>query len=209
LQALIQSTQGLIRSALHADTFSLMSSIKPSDMVVDAVRALRQEKFDVLGPLTARLLNEMPRPWVDIAYDYMQAAGKVPPMPRALIERGAVIDPEFESVLAKSAKTQRIDALGGFVAHMGAAAQTIDKRILHKVKSFGLANEFAKTFDIAPDVLRSDDEAQEIANAEAEAQAQADAVAMGEQKAGSLAAVGSVKLSEPNLATAALGVGAA
>jgi hypothetical protein len=196
-----------IRRVLHADTFTLLSSIDAKDVTAEAIREKRQEKMDILGPQTARLISELPRPWVDIVFDVQQAKGLLPQIPQVLQQRRVVIDPEFESVLAKAAKSQRISSLSGFMSVVGAAAQTIDKRALHKVKSFGIVNEAAKTFDVDPSMVRSDEEAQSIADAEAKAQAQADATQIGNMRAKSLQAVGAVSTAEPNLATEALGVG--
>lgn len=209
LLAMKEDLRRQVTRVLHADTFTLLSSIDAKDVTAEAIREKRQEKFDILGPQTARLISELPRPWVDIVFDVMQAKGLLPPIPQVLQERRVVIDPEFESVLAKAAKSQRISSLTGFMSVVGAAAQSIDKRALHKVKAFGIVNEAAKTFDVDPSMVRSDAEAQGIADAEAQAQAQADAVQMGNMRAKSLQAVGSVPTNEPNLATAAMGVGGA
>jgi hypothetical protein len=209
LLALKHDFREQIRRVLHADTFTLLSSIDAKDVTAEAIREKRQEKMDILGPQTARLISELPRPWVDIVFDVQEAKGLLPPIPQVLQERRVVIDPEFESVLAKAAKSQRMSSLTGFMSVVGATAQTIDKRALHKVKSFGIVNEAAKTFDVAPEIVRSDEEAQGIADAEAQAQAQADAVQMGNMRAQSIRDVGSVSTSDPNIATEALGVGGA
>lgn len=209
LLAMKQDFREQIRRVLHADTFTLLSSIDAKDVTAEAIREKRQEKMDILGPQTARLINELPRPWVDIVFDVQEARGLLPPIPQVLQERRVVIDPEFESVLAKAAKSQRISSLTGFMSVAGATAQTIDKRALHKIRSFGIINEAAKTFDVAPDIVRSDEEAQGIADTEAQAQAQADAVQMGETRSKSIKNVGSVSTSDPNLATAALGAAGA
>lgn len=205
----IENVREQIRRIMHADTFTLLSSIDRSNVTAEEVREKRQEKFDILGPLTARLLNEIPRPWVDICYAYMEARGQVPELPMALAERRATIDPEFESVLAKSAKSHRIASLQGFVGSIGLVATQIDKRVLHKVKPFDMANEFARTFDVQAELLRTDDEAQQIADAEAQAQAQADAAAVQAQQAQSLKAVGGISTTEPNLAMEAIRGGVA
>lgn len=202
----IENVREQIKRVLHSDTFTLLSSIDAKDVTAEAIREKRQEKMDILGPLTARLLTEMPRPWVDIVFAAMEAKNLVPPVPQVLIDRRAKIDPEFESVLAKSAKAQKLSSLQGFTEFVGNYAATIDKRALHKLKSFEVVNEAAKTFDVAPEMVRSDEEAQQIANAEAQAQAQADAIAMGGTRAKSIQAVGSVKTGEPNLMTQALGM---
>lgn len=209
LMADIQDVREQIKRVLHADTFTLLSSIDAKDVTAEAVREKRQEKMDILGPLTARLLNELPRPWVDITYAAMEAKGQVPTIPAVLLNRRAQIDPEFESVLAKSAKSQKLSALSGFTGFVANLAASVDKRALHKIKSFGLVDEAAKTFDVAPEILRSDMEAQQIADAEAKAQAQSDAIAMGNTKAKSIRDIGSVKTGEPNLMSDAIASGAA
>lgn len=204
----IQDVREQIRRVLHADTFTLLSSIDAKNVTAEAVLQKKQEKFDILGPLTARLLNEMPRPWVDITYAAMEAKRLIPPVPQVLLERRAQVDPEFESVLAKSAKSQKLASLSGFTGFVANVAAGIDKRALHKIKAFGLVNEAAKTFDISQDALRSDDEAQRIADAEAQAQAAADEIAMGAQRAQTVRDIGSVSTSEPNLVSDSLRRGA-
>lgn len=196
-----------IEQTLHADTFTLLSSIDAKDVTAEAIREKRQEKFDILGPQTARLIDEMPRPWVDIVYDIQEARGLLPPIPQVLLDRGAVLDPEFESVLAKAAKTQRLSSLRGYHADVAFYAANIDERIKHKQKPFQAANDLAKTYDIDPGSLRTDEEAQRIADAEAQAQANADAAEIGALRAKSAQAVGSVSTTEPNLMTEALGMG--
>lgn len=205
LLAMKEDFRQQIKETLHADTFTLLSSIDAKDVTAEAIREKRQEKFDILGPQTARLIDELPRPWVDIVYSVQEAKGLLPPIPQVLIERRAKIDPEFESVLAKAAKSQRLSSLTGFMGVVGAAAQSLDKRALHKVKVFGVVNEAAKTFDVPPEMVRSDDEAQAIADAEAQAQKVADAALIGETASKILKNAGSVSTAEPNMATAAGG----
>lgn len=206
LLADIENVREQIRRVLHADTFTLLSSIDAKDVTAEAIREKRQEKMDILGPLTARLLNELPRPWVDIVFAAMEARGMVPPAPQVLIDRRVKIDPEFESVLAKAAKSQKMSALSGFTGFVGVIAQTLDQRALHKIKSFAIVNAAAKTFDVDADLIRSDAEAQAIADSQAAAQSEADAIEMGATRAGAIRDVGSVKTTEPNLMTEALGV---
>lgn len=208
LQADIQFTQLQIERALHADTFTLLSSIDAKNVTAEAIAAKRQEKFDILGPQTARLLNEMPRPWVDIVYDIMEAKGLLPAIPDVLASRRHKIDPEFESVLAKAAKTQRLSTLSTGLAMIGSVAE-LDKRALHKLKPFEAVDEIARTLDWPPEMVRPNDEAQAIADAEAEAQSRADATAIGAERAKAISALGSVSTADPNLATAAIDAGAA
>jgi hypothetical protein len=206
LQADILFTQQQIERTLYADTFTLLSSIDAKNVTAEAIAAKRQEKFDILGPLTARLLNEMPRPWVDVVYDIMEAKGLLPELPQVLLERRHTIDPEFESVLAKSAKTQKLSTLSTGMAMIRAASE-LDRRALHKFMPFETVNEITRTLDWPPEMTRSDDAAQEIADAEAAAQQQADATALGAERAKAIGALGGVSTAEPNLATAALGAG--
>lgn len=200
----IQDVREQVRRVMHADTFTLLSSIDAKNVTAEAVMSKRQEKFDILGPLTSRMLNEMARPWVDICYAYMERRGMVPEIPPVLAELRATIDPEFESVLAKSAKTQKITSLQGFIATSRAIVD-LDKRAAHKLKPFDLINSAAKSFDIDPESLRSNDEAQRIADAEAKAQAEADQAAIGAARAQAIKAVGSVPTNQPNLVTDAMG----
>lgn len=198
----IENVREQIKKALHADTFTMISSMDEA-MTATEVSERRQEKFDILGPKTARLIDEMPRPWVDIVFDYMQQkAGALPDAPPSIIEMGATIDPEFESTLAKSARTQRIMNLRGFVADVAFVAKNLDPQAVYKIKTTPIVGDFAEAYDVDPDNIRSDEEAQQIADARAKAQAQADQIAMAEQGAKAVQAAGSVRTDEPNLVTA-------
>lgn len=213
LLADINDVRRQIKAAMGSDVYSVVSGLQTSNVREEHIRALVEEKRTILGPQTARSFDELPRPAVDIGYSYMVKAGKITPesLPeevKKLAQSGGEIDVEFEGVLARSAAAFKRAATDSFV--LGAAALVeVFPEIRHKVRVFDVANEIHETSGAAPNLLRSDEEAEERSKAEAAARAQAEAVAQGAVKAKSLADVGGISTTEPNLATKALGVAAA
>lgn len=208
LLADINDVRRQIRSAMGADVYSVISGLQGGNIREEHIRALVEEKRTILGPQTARSFDELPRPLVDLAYEYMWRAGRMPEPPPEVVdlaEGGKKVDVEFQGVLARSSAAFKRAANDQFL--MGVAQYgEFYPSMRHKVREFDAANEIHETSGAAPNLLRSDEEAQQIANAEAAAKAQAEAIAQGAIQASAAKDAGTVKTNEPNLATAAMGI---
>jgi hypothetical protein len=208
LLADIQDVRRQIRSTMGADVFSMISSLEGGNIRQEHILALKEEKFTILGPQTARFMDELPRPLVDIAFSNMQRHGSVPPMPADLEQSGGIIDIELHGPIARASASAKKLANDSFAFGVAGLAETFPS-MRHKVKEFAIADVLHETSGADPSTLRSDEEAQVIADAEAAMRAKADAIAMGGAVAKGLSDAGSVSTTEPNLATQALGVDAA
>lgn len=201
----IQDIRRQIESAMGSDVFSMIGSLEGGNIRQEHILALKEEKFTILGPQTARFMDELPRPLIDIAFAWMQRKGNVPEMPQELLENGGVVDIELHGPLARASASAKKLANDSFLYGVVGLLEAFPE-MRHKVKPFDAANVIHETSGADPSVIRSDEEAQRIADAEAKAKAEMQDVMLGAERAKSAAAVGSVKTNEPNLMTAALGV---
>ncbi len=177
----IEDVRKQIRRFWNVDAFLMFASIDRANTTAAEIYERRQEKIDILGPQTARLFNEILRPLADIAFAYMQMKGMLPqPIPRELLERGAAIDPEFDSVLAKSAKSSKIAAQSQFTSYALAIAQA-DPSVVHVVDTAALIREQADLTGVTPKAIRSEEKVAELNEAAAQQAAAMQQVAAQEQ----------------------------
>lgn len=177
----IEDVRKMVRRTFYTDAFLMFASIDRSNTTAAEIYERRQEKIDILGPQTARLFRELLRPLADIAFEYMRSRGQLPqPIPRELLERGAMIDPEFDSVLSQAAKSSRLAALDrttSFALSMGQA----DPSLIHVFDTAAALREHAELTGVNPKLLRSQEQVDELAQAAAAQNAAMQQAAVAEQ----------------------------
>lgn len=177
----IEDVRKQIRRLFNTDAFLMFASIDRSNTTAAEIYERRQEKIDILGPQTARLFRELLRPLADIAFDYMQRRGMLPqPIPRELLTRGAMIDPEFDSVLSQAAKSSRLAALDRTTSYAITLGQS-DPSIIHVFDTAQALREHAELTGAPPKLLRSQEQVDELTQAAAEQNAAMQQAAASEQ----------------------------
>lgn len=157
-----------LRRIYNLDAFLMFASIDRSNTTAAEIYERRQEKIDILGPQTARLFRELLRPWADIAFSYMQMRGLLPqPIPRELLQRGAMIDPEFDSILSQAAKSSKMAALDRTTSYAIALGQQ-DPSVIHVFDTAAALREHAELTGVTPKLLRSQEQVDALTQAAAQ-----------------------------------------
>lgn len=200
----VNDIRRMVRSAMGADVYSVVSSLQGGNVREEHIRSLVQEKFTLLGPQTARSFDELPRPLVDLAYSYMERAGRVPELPPEIAQSGGTIDVEFRGVLAHAAMNAKRAATDSFLMGIAQYAEFFPE-MRNKVRAFDAATELHETSGAAPNLLRSDEEAERLTQAEAAARAEEAEAVIGAERAKAAKDAGSVKTDERNVVSDAMG----
>jgi len=176
----IEDVRKQVRRVFNTDAFLMFASIDRSNTTAAEIYERRQEKIDILGPQTARLFRELLRPLADIAFSYMQMRGVLPqPIPRELLQRGATIDPEFDSVLSQAAKSSRLAALDRTTSYALALGQA-DPSLIHTFDTTAALREHAELTGVTSKLLRSQEQVDQLAQAAAQQAAAQQQVAAAE-----------------------------
>ena len=177
----IDDVRKQVRRIFNIDAFMLFATMDRANIREAEVFELRQEKVNILGPQTARLFRELLRPLADIAFAYMQMRGMLPqPIPRELLERGALIDPEFDSVLSQASKSLKLGALERSTAYAQSLAQA-DPSVVHTFDTSAAIREHFELTGAQPKVIRSQEQVDELAQAAAAQNAAMQQAAAAEQ----------------------------
>lgn len=150
----IQDVRERIRSSYYADLFLMLANDNRSGITATEVAERHEEKLLMLGPVLERLHNELLSPLIDIAFDYAERAGILPPIPQEL--EGVELNVEFISVLAQAQRavaTQGMDRLIGVVGQMAA----VKPEVLDKLDFDQIVDDYGNAYGVNPKILIPDD----------------------------------------------------
>jgi hypothetical protein len=187
-----------IKSGMGADVFSMISSLEGGNIRQEHILALREEKLAILGPQTARVMDELPRPLVDIAAAWMQRAGRMPVPPPEVLELNPEFDIELHGPLARASAAAKKLANDQFTFGVMQRIEGGLESARHKINVFEDVNALHESCGADPRMLRSDEEADKLQQAEQQARAAAEQAAMLESMAKSGQALGNTDTSKPN-----------
>lgn len=165
----INDQRQLINQAFYADIFLMMDQlqgIQPRNQ--REVEERHEEKLLMLGPVVERQQNECLGPLIDIAYEALELAGALPPIPEAL--QGHDLDFKYTSVLAQAqrrAAMAGVDRIVGAVASIAAAKQ--DPSVWDKVNTDVIIDKAATYEGIDAEIIRGKEETNKIREARAKA----------------------------------------
>lgn len=151
----IQDVRERIRSAYYADLFLMLANDTRSGITATEVAERHEEKLLMLGPVLERLHNELLSPLIDIAFDYANRAGILPPPPDEL--QGMELGVEFISVLAQAQRavaTQGMDRLLGTVSQMAA----VKPEVLDKINFDQVVDNYGEAYGVDPKIIVPDDQ---------------------------------------------------
>jgi len=151
----IQDVRERIRQAYYADLFLMLANDNRSGITATEVAERHEEKLLMLGPVLERLHNELLSPLIDIAFDYANRAGILPPPPPEL--EGMDLNVEFISVLAQAQRavaTQGMDRLLGTVSQMAA----VKPDVLDKLDFDQIVDNYGDAYGVDPKIIVPDDQ---------------------------------------------------
>lgn len=154
LMADIQDVRDRIRSSYYADLFMMLANDTRSGITATEVAERHEEKLLMLGPVLERLQNELLSPMIDVAFDYANQAGILPPPPPEL--EGTELKVEFISVLAQAQRAvaaQGVDRLLGTVGNLAA----LKPEVLDKIDFDQVVDDYGDMYGVNPKIVVPDD----------------------------------------------------
>jgi hypothetical protein len=198
LGADIQDIRRQLERVFFTDAFLMFTRTEiKSSTTLGEIQARRDEQFSMLGPQTARWLEEMHREVIEYAFAEMAEQGKLPPdIPPEL--EGRALDVVFESVMAKA---QRATGLAGLDRYLNTAIALapVMPAVLHKVNAFKVMDTIAQMTGVDPEVNNDDDTANGKAEAQAKAQAAADQAQLMESASKTAQNLAGAQMTDPSV----------
>jgi len=93
-----EQKRNVVKDALWNTLFQILVDTPTMTATEAMIRA--QEKGALLAPAAARIEDEFLKPMIEREIDILAAAGVLPPMPQALLDRGGIYAIKFENPLA-------------------------------------------------------------------------------------------------------------
>lgn len=190
LLADIQDVRQRIRSCFYADLFMMMANDMRSNITATEVAERREEKMLMIGPVVERLHNEILDPLIEITFQHMAEQGLIPPAPKDM--QGMVLNVEFVSVLAQAQRSIATNGLDRFVGNLAGVAQ-LRPDVLDKFNADNWADGYAEMLGVGPEYIVPTEEADQKRQQRATAQARAQQAAEMQQRADSVAKLGTVQ----------------
>ena len=166
----IAEVQQRINAAFSVDMFLMLSGQQLGKMTATEVAERHEEKLMMLGPVLSRLNNEVLKPLIERTFSILMRQQEFPPPPPEL--QGDEIQIEYTSMLARSQRAVRANALDQFLTRIGQVAQ-FKPEVLQKIDAFRMVDEYADYLSVAPSVVVPTEEAQAQLEAQQQAQQQA------------------------------------
>ena len=185
----IAEVQQRINQAFSVDMFLMLSGQQLGKMTATEVAERHEEKLMMLGPVLSRLNNEVLKPLIERTFNILMRQGEFPPPPPEL--QGSEIQVEYTSMLARSQRAIRANALDQFLSRIGQVAQ-FKPEVLQKIDAFRMVDEYADYLSVAPSVVVPTEEAQAQLQAQQQAQQQAMQAQQMQQGADALSKLGKI-----------------
>ena len=145
-----------------------------------------QEKGALLAPTMGRQQSEMLGPLIERELDILARSGVLPPMPKALVDRGGDVDIQYVSPLNRSQRAEEGVAILRTLEAVAPIAQ-LDPSVMMRFNPDAIVKELAEINGVPAKILRSDEEMdamrqQQAQQAEAQALLQAAPIAANSAK---------------------------
>lgn len=145
----IQDMRQQIDQMFFADLFRMFEG-NTQQMTAYEVSERQQEKMLMLGPVLERLDNELLSPLIEIAFEKLMAAGRIPEPPDAVM--GHEIAIEYISVMAQAQKAADVNNQMRFLNSLGTVAQ-LKPDVLDKFDADAAVDELAEAQGINPKLI--------------------------------------------------------
>ncbi len=168
-----------ISAGFYADLFMMIANGTDTTKTATEIAERHEEKLLMLGPVLERLDNELNNPLIEMTFDIMLRAGKIPPAPKEM--QGMELQVEFISVLAQAQKAIGTNSIDRFVSGLGYVAQ-MKPEVLDKFDGDAWVDVYSDKYGIDPKLIVPGDQVAMIRKARNDAQqAQAQQAAMQQQ----------------------------
>lgn len=175
----IQDLRERIKEGLFVKQFLLLEDVANNRKTTVEVYALKEEKMLALGSVSERINNECLKPFVTIGLNRLLESGAMPQPPKQI--QDALLEVEFESVLAQAQKAIDLNAVDRFVSTVYNSVSVMPE-VLDRIDPDGLIDVYKDRIGVDPKVLRSIEQAGEIRKQRAEQQqAQQEAMQQAQQ----------------------------
>ena len=157
-----------IATAFYTDLFRMFEQ-RDSQMTATEVAERQSEKMLMLGPVLERLDNELLSPLIEMTFEKMLKAGRVPALPDALNGQEIVI--EYTSVLAQAQKQTAANSQARFLNTLGVIAQ-LKPDVLDKFDADAAVDDLADSYGVNPKTIVSSEDVALIRQQRAQAEQQ-------------------------------------
>jgi hypothetical protein len=154
--AAVQDSRNFINQLFFADLFLMIASLdQNAKMTATEAQIRKEEKLQMLGPVTERLTHELLDPAITRTFKSAFRRGEFPRPPDELL--GAPIRIEYISILAMAQIAGSIADMQVFMEAFGGMAQ-LAPEVLDKFNGDETADQLVKMSNVPAAIIRSDDE---------------------------------------------------
>jgi len=164
----IQDMRQQIDAMFFADLFRMFEG-NTQQMTAYEVSERQQEKMLMLGPVLERLDNELLSPLIEMAFDRLTEADRLPPPPEAVM--GQEIAIEYISVMAQAQKAADVNNQMRFLSSLGTVAQ-LKPDVLDKFDADAAVDDIADSMGINPKLIIAGKQLAMVRDQKAQQQAQ-------------------------------------
>lgn len=156
-----------INKSFYADLFLMISELDRRQITATEIAERKEEKLLALGPVLEQLNQDLLDPLIDIAFEFLNRQGMLPPPPPEI--QGADIKVEYISVMAQAQKLVGLQAIDRVIGMAGNIAQA-KPEVLDKIDADQIIDIVADLVSVPQGIVKSDAEVAQIRQARADAQ---------------------------------------
>ena len=163
--------QNAIKSAFYIDKLMLPPRTETGEMTAYEIQQRLEQMQVILGPPLSRLNTELLQPLVMRTLNILMRAGRIPPIPKAVIEasqepdmggyKAIDLDIAFVNALARSQQLAELRNISAWVQEVGAMAE-IRPEALDRINGDAVAEAMARIRDIDESLVVSDQDVEAI-----------------------------------------------
>lgn len=157
----------VIQDAFLVTLFQIL--VDQPNMTATEAMLRAQEKGQLLAPTMGRWQSEQLGPMIERELDILGNAGMLPPMPKAMIDRGGQVEISYESPLNRAQRAEEGMAILNTLSAAGSVAQ-FDPSVVKLFKGQEAMRELADINGMPAKLLYSPEEMEQINAADAEQQ---------------------------------------
>lgn len=200
----IRDVRQRINETFYVDMFLMLAQSEGAPITAREVAEKHEEKLLMLGPVLERLHNELLKPYIDLAFDRMLAAGIVPPPPEEL--HGQDLNVNFVSMLAQAQQAIGVSGVDRLVNTIGTIAtfqrnSGLQPTAMDKLDVDDVIDQYADMLGVDPNTIVASEDVAIIRKQRAEAQAAAQKAAQMQAAAETAQKLGTVQTPNGNAAS--------
>jgi hypothetical protein len=168
---MMEQRRKVINDAFLITLFQIL--VDAPSMTATEAMLRAQEKGALLAPTMGRQQSEMLGPLIERELDILARSGILPPMPKALADRGGDVEIQYVSPLNRSQRAEEGVAILRTLEAIAPIAQ-LDPSVMMRFNPDAIVKELAEINGVPAKILRSDEEIAEMRQQQAQqAEAQA------------------------------------